>query len=101
MPLTIELTAKTSVPLEVEGITPCRVRELDVAAIERLEIFEGNNAPQLADFFRVSGNADDGEIIFKGELSGVHWIGTKMSSGQITIEGNVGRHVGSEMSTLR
>lgn len=98
MPLTVELSAQTSVPLELEGITPCTVRELDVAAIERLEVFEGNHAAKLADFFRVSGDSSDEQIRFVGDLSGVHWIGTKMSSGQITIEGNVGRHVGSEMS---
>ena len=98
MPLTIELSASAAVPLELEGITPCRVRELDVAAIERLEIFEGNQSACLSDFFKVSGDAGDGHLRFLGDLAGVHWIGTKMSNGQITIEGNVGRHVGSEMS---
>lgn len=98
MPLTIELTANTSIPLEVEGITPCSVRELDLAAIQKMEIFEGNNKTTLADFFKVTGDPSDEEMRFVGELSGVHWIGTKMSSGQITIDGNVGRHVGSEMS---
>ncbi len=98
MSLTIELSAQTTVPLELEGITPCRVRELDLAAIERLEIFEGNNAAHLADFFRLSGDASDGELRFLGDLSGVHWIGTNMKDGHITMEGNAGRHVGSEMS---
>ena len=98
MSLTIELLTPSSVPLELEGITPCQLRELDVSAIEQLEIFEGNETRKLADFFKVSGNAEDGDLRFRGDLSGVHWIGTKMNSGQITIEGDVGRHVGSEMS---
>ncbi len=98
MPLTIELTAKTTIPLEVEGITPCSVRELDLAAIEKMEVFEGNNKATLADFFKVTGDPSDEEMRFVGELAGVHWIGTKMSSGKITIEGTAGRHVGSEMS---
>lgn len=97
MPLTIAMSASASVPLELEGITPCRVRELDVAAIERLEVFEGNHNACLADFFKVSGDPSDGEMRLVGDLTGVHWIGTKMTDGQITIDGDVGRHVGSEM----
>lgn len=98
MPLNLELTQSTSIPLEVEGITPDRLRELDNVEIEQMEIFEGNNRAKLADFFRISGSATDSQLRFVGELSGVHWIGAKMESGRITIEGNVGRHVGSEMS---
>ena len=96
--ITIELTAKTTIPVEVEGITPCAVRELGVSEIEKLEVFEGNNRATLGDFFRVTGDPGDGEMRFTGDLAGVHWIGTKMESGQITIEGNGGRHIGSEMS---
>ena len=98
MTLRIVPTSKTSVPLELESITPDSLRELDLAAIEQIEIFEGNNKARLCDFFQVSGDPSDGELVFEGDLSGVHWIGTKMSSGRITIEGNVGRHLGSEMS---
>ena len=98
MTLQIELTASTTIPVEVEGITPDVVRDMDLKEIEALEIFEGNNQAALADFFSVSGDPSDEHIRFLGELSGVHWIGTKMQSGQITIEANAGRHVGSEMS---
>ena len=98
MALTIEITAKTSIPLELEGITPCRLRELDVSSIEKLEIYEGNQVAKLADFFQISGDAGDEEVRFVGDLSGVHWIGTKMSSGRLVIDGDVGRHLGSEMT---
>lgn len=98
MTLNLELTKTTSIPLELEGITPDAVRELDHAEIERLEIYEGNNQARLGDFFRISGTAGDGELRFIGDLSGVHWIGAKMSSGHITVEGDAGRHVGSEMT---
>ena len=98
MPLELELTGSTSVPLEVEALTPDAVRQLELAAIERLEVFEGNNKACVGDFFRVKGSPEDGHIEFMGDLSGVHWIGTKMQSGQITVHGNAGRHVGSEMA---
>jgi formylmethanofuran dehydrogenase subunit C len=98
MTLILELTASTNIPLELEGITPSAVRELDIPEIEKLEVFEGNNKGCLADFFRVTGDASDEEMRLMGELSGVHWIGTKMDSGHVSIEGNAGRHIGSEMS---
>ena len=97
MTLHLELTQSTSIPLEVEGITPAALKELSLAEIEKLEIFHGNEKTRLADFFRVSGRADDQQLNFSGNLAGVHWIGAKMDSGRITIEGHAGRHVGSEL----
>ena len=98
MALTLELNVSTTIPLEVEGITPNAIRELSTAEVEKLEVFEGNNKATVGDFFTVSGSPDDEEIRFLGDVSGVHWIGTQMSSGHIIIEGNGGRHIGSEMS---
>lgn len=97
MPLRITIRTKTSVPLEVEGLTPDSVRDRSLADIEKFEIFEGNVKCRLADFFTVSGDPSDEIHEWAGELAGVHWIGTKMTSGKIVVEGNAGRHLGSEM----
>jgi formylmethanofuran dehydrogenase subunit C len=97
MPLRFILRVKTSVPLEVEGITTDAVRGKSLAEIEKLEIFEGNVKTRLAEFFTVSGDAGDEIHEWEGDLGGVHWIGTKMQSGRIVVSGNAGRHVGSEM----
>src|SRR6185369_1741063 len=97
MPLRLSLRAKTSVPLEVEDITPDTVRGKSLAEVEKLEIFEGNVKSRLADFFTVSGDASDEIHEWEGDLAGVHWIGAKMQSGKILVQGNAGRHVGSEM----
>jgi formylmethanofuran dehydrogenase subunit C len=97
MPLRLVLRAKTSVPLEVEGITPDGVRGKSLPEIERLEVLEGNVQSRLADFFTVSGGTGDETHEWEGELSGVHWIGAKMQSGRIMVAGDAGRHIGSEM----
>jgi formylmethanofuran dehydrogenase subunit C len=97
MPLRLTLRQKTTVPLEVEGITPDAVREKSLAEIEMLEIFEGNVKSRLADFFTVSGDPSDEVQEWSGDLAGVHWIGAKMRSGRVVIEGHGGRHIGSEM----
>ena len=98
MALYLQQKEQTAIPLEVEGITPERLAPLSQTEIERLEIYHGNRTVPLCEFFTVSGDASDGQVHWQGDLSGVHWIGAKMSSGTVHVEGNAGRHVGSEMS---
>src|SRR5205809_5966595 len=97
MSLRITLRQRTSsVPLEVEGITPDIARGKSLAEIEKLEVFEGNVKSRLADYFSVSGDSTDEVHEWEGDLSGVHWIGAKMQSGRSVVSGNAGRPIGSE-----
>lgn len=98
MPLTFTLKATSTVPLEVEGITPDVLRDKTLAEIEKLPMFQGNVKTCLAEFFTIQGNGGDEVVEWEGDLSGVHWIGTKMKSGKMILRGNGGRHIGSEMS---
>ncbi len=98
MVLRLRLHTGSQVPLEVEGITPDRLRDKSVAEIERLEIFHGNVQVCVGDFFEVSGDASDATVHWQGDLAGVHWIGAQMASGRMRVLGNAGRHVGSEMT---
>lgn len=97
MPLHFHLRQTSTVPLEVEGITPDRLRELSLAEIEKLEIFQGNVKQPLAEFFGVTGTPADEQHVWSGDLAGVNWLGAKMKSGRIEVQGNIGRHVGSEL----
>lgn len=97
MTLALEYTGQTSVPVEIDGITPSVLRDKSLGEIERLPIVHGNQTPSLADFFRVSGDPADERIEMRGDLSGVHWIGAGMVRGEIRVLGRAGRHVGSEM----
>ena len=96
--LALRYKANTSVPVEVEGLTPSAVRGMSLPEIERFEIFHGNQKLPLAEFFDVSGDPADARFEFEGNLAGVHWIGARMSEGEIHVHGNAGRHVGSEMT---
>jgi formylmethanofuran dehydrogenase subunit C len=95
--LTLRLKSPPAVPLEVEGVLPENVRDQPRGDIESLPIFHGNERIPLGDFFEVRGDPSDQRIEWEGDLSGVHWIGAKMSSGEIRMAGNAGRHLGSEM----
>jgi formylmethanofuran dehydrogenase subunit C len=88
---------ETSVPVEVEGLTPDWACDKSLGEIERFEVFHGNRKLPLAEMFAVSGDAGDKRFDFEGNLSGVHWIGAQMRSGRIYIHGPAGRHVGSEL----
>src|SRR5271168_1429344 len=98
MTLKLDYRGETSVPVEIEGMTPDWACDKSLAEIERFEIFHGNRKLPLAEMFRVAGDASDKQFEFDGNLTGVHWIGAQMSSGQIHVQGSAGRHVGSEMS---
>ena len=98
MTLRLLLKNRSSVPVEVEGVTPEAVRDMPLADIERIPIFHGNTKVPLVEFFDVSGDPTDGRMEWEGDLSGVHWIGAGMSSGWIHIADSAGRHLGSEMS---
>ncbi len=95
--LRLTCRVKSSVPVEVEGLTPDWARDKSLSEIERFEIFHGNRKIPLAEMFDVSGDAADGQFEMDGHLAGVHWVGSHMSSGVIHIQGSAGRHVGSQM----
>lgn len=98
MSLTLRYRLETNIPVEVEGVTPHVVGRLSRSEVEKLDVFHGNVKAPLAEFFAVSGDASDGRMVWEGDLSGVHWIGAKMTGGHIHIAGSSGRHLGSEMS---
>lgn len=97
MAISLTYTGQTSVPVEIEGLTPDWACDRTLSDIERFEIFHGNRRIPLAELFNVSGDPSDGRMDFHGDLSGVHWIGAHMSRGEVHIHGKAGRHVGSQM----
>ena len=97
MSLQLTYHAETSVPVEIEGLTPDWAHDKSLAEIELFEIFHGNRKLPLAELFHVAGDPADRQFDFEGNLAGVHWIGAHMRAGQINIHGPAGRHVGSEM----
>jgi formylmethanofuran dehydrogenase subunit C len=97
MAITLTYRGQTSLPVEVEGLTPDWACDKSLAEIERFEIYHGNRKLALAEMFAVVGDAADERLDFEGDLSGVHWIGAHMRGGQVRVHGPAGRHVGSQM----
>jgi formylmethanofuran dehydrogenase subunit C len=97
MSLTLTYLAQTSVPVEIEGVVPDRLRDKSLAEIERMPVYHGNVKLALAELFAIEGDTADGRIDFEGDLAGVHYIGYGMSAGEIRVHGSAGRHLGGEM----
>jgi formylmethanofuran dehydrogenase subunit C len=97
MTLRLRYLGQTSVPVEIEGLTPDWACDKSLPEIERFEIFHGNRKLPLAELFAVAGDPSDRHWEFEGNLSGVHWLGAHMTQGRIDVCGPVGRHLGSEM----
>lgn len=98
MPLVLRLLKQTSIPLEVDTIRMELVRNQSLGEIRATPIHYGNKTPALSEYFDVTGSAaDDAEMVWDGDCSKVKLIGTGLTEGRITVQGNAGMHCGAEM----
>jgi len=88
-------------PVLGECISPDVFESKTVAEIEQLVVWEGNKQKQLKDLFRVEKTTGISEnslaIKVCGDSSEVRRVGARMTKGEISIEGNVGMHLGEQM----
>lgn len=89
-------------PVTAECISPDVFQGKTREEIEGLKIWEGNKQEKLGELFKVeeikTENLPEKEAItIKGNVSKVRRVGVGMKSGEITIYGNVGMHLGEEM----
>lgn len=97
MAITLQLKRPPTVPLEAEVITPNKFAELSNEEIRALTVYHGKRQLPLGEFFDVEGERSE-DIVVRGELHKVRWIGRAMSKGSVTIHGNVGMHLGAYMT---
>lgn len=102
MPLTIQICEdfwdRSFVPLEVDTFQIAQQLESSIDEIKRLRIWQGKTEIEFGEAFQITGSLSDCTAIWQGDLSRVHWIGAKHSTGTMQIEGSVGRHLGSQMT---
>ncbi len=93
--------ARFRYPVQAECISPDAFGGKTATEIEQFKVCEGNREKLLGELFKVqkcSEKSENGGVIrICGDLSEVRRIGARMSKGEITIEGNVGMHLGEEM----
>ncbi|MHA2122710.1 MAG: formylmethanofuran dehydrogenase subunit C [Promethearchaeota archaeon] len=99
--LKLKLKKKTDFPIEADVISPDIFAGKSPAEIKKMEVFHGNEAKTLGDFFDVSGKTGeiaDTKIVIDGDVSNVKRIGEKMTGGEIVVNSSVGMHVGNNMT---
>ena len=95
-PLTFTLKDKLDFSLNCGKLTPNNLSGLSLAQITKIKLGTSKFSPQVADFFGISGE-DTSRIIFKNSSSQLDFIGENMSSGTITVCGDVGDRLGDKM----
>jgi formylmethanofuran dehydrogenase subunit C len=94
----VTLTLRTAVArrLEAESITPDALATLDADAIARLPLWDGPQQVPLGDVFHVRGGMSS-RVRVAGDLAMIDAIGAGMTTGELHVEGPVGRYVGTRM----
>ncbi len=82
--------------LDLQLLNPDKIEGLNLPDIAKLRLGTSHSAPQVADYFDISGD-DCNHIIFEGDCSRNDHIGASMRRGQITIRGNAGNFAGANM----
>ncbi len=95
--LLLKYKSATAIPVEAEVITPDHLVGKTPAEIAALPVQHGNAQAPLGEFFTIEGDVADLQVRIEGDCSRVKLIGAGMTSGRITIQGNVGMHLGAEM----
>lgn len=95
--VTLTLRAPLEAPLEVDTIAPDRFAELSERDIAMLLLWRGARSIPLGEVFDVRG-ARSSRLRVMGDLALAHGLGSGMSGGELTVEGDAGSRLAAEMS---
>jgi formylmethanofuran dehydrogenase subunit C len=99
--ITLKAKAQPDLFLEADAITPDNFAGKTNEQIAALQLFEGSFSHPLGKFLDVSGSsgatAAETKIVLSGNVTRLKYIGMKMTTGEIVIEGNADMYVGAWM----
>jgi formylmethanofuran dehydrogenase subunit C len=97
--VTLTLTLRTEPPARVLAapLIPERLCGLDASSATAVELRCGREMVPVGELFDVAGTADE-QLVLDGDLRRFDWVGARMSSGEIVVNGDVGDWAGAEMS---
>jgi formylmethanofuran dehydrogenase subunit C len=99
--VTLKPTRTPELMLEGYSINPNAFAGKTAAQIAALPAHEGKIHVTIGDFFAVSGDAGataaDTDIVIAGDCTRVKFIGSKMTAGTVTVNGNADMYVGGWM----
>ncbi len=92
-----DFLADTSLPIEADGLAQAAMSATSADEVARTLVWHGNRQIAAGEFFSVKAKPGDGEVVIRGDLSGIHRLGEGMTAGTLRIEGDAGRHLGAAM----
>jgi formylmethanofuran dehydrogenase subunit C len=96
MALMLTLREQPVVALETDALCPDQLAGRTRDEIASLPVWHGNERARVGEFFTVSGAGDE-DVRIEGDLARVKFVGAGMSTGRLTIAGDVGMHAGAGM----
>lgn len=94
--LTLRIKHPPDLPVDARLLQPGESDTL--ADVQRLPLWMGGQRLLAAEMFDISGDPGDQCWRFVGDLSRVHHLGAGLSTGELHVEGSVGRHCGARMT---
>ncbi len=89
------------IPLDLKLISPDTVAGKTADKIGKIKIWHGNRRTTVSKFFNVSGKTDKAAektiLEFVGAIPQVRHLGQDMTTGTISVKGDVGMHLGTRM----
>ena len=99
--VTMTLTKQPELYLEADCVTPDAFAGKTAEEIEKLPVYQGKQDTTLGEYFTVAGQAGDTaadtQIIVNGDCSRVKYIGSKMSAGEVVVNGSTDMYTGAWM----
>jgi len=99
--VTLTPTKKPDIILEADSITPDAFAGKTADQIAQLPVYQGKQDCTLGEFFAVAGQAGptaaDTQIVIAGDCSRVKYIGSKMSAGEVVVNGDTDMYTGAWM----
>ncbi|MCE9561693.1 MAG: formylmethanofuran dehydrogenase subunit C [Planctomycetes bacterium] len=95
----LTLRVPSTIPLELDGITPDRLANLSAIEVAKLPVQHGNRTEPLGEFFDIgTSTVPKADLHFAGDTRNVKGIGSGMTSGFVYVEHSVGMHAGARMT---
>jgi formylmethanofuran dehydrogenase subunit C len=99
--VTLTPTKKPELILEADSITPDAFAGKTAEQIAQLPVYQGKQDCSLGEFFSVAGQAGstaaETQIVIAGDCSKVKYIGSKMSAGEVIVNGDTDMYAGAWM----
>ncbi len=100
--VTISIKKQPELFIEAECFTPDAMAGKKADEIAALPVYIGRTTETVGNYFTVSGEAgttaEETKLVINGDLSRVKYIGSKMSAGEVVVNGDADMHVGAWMT---